>query len=197
MCKLTNTLLQRNLKLTPYSYKNKARHDASLVQKNVQTILASFNRDPSSIPLDEIELFCRHSNFLRCISYRPLSAEYSTPVDEHHRKAIYTALEGWDAETSLIHDYIALRAYQEFITQTGGRAPGSDDEALEEDSAEVERLAESYLKEISWSKGLGERGRKIIGEIVRAGGGELHNIASLAGGIVAQEIIKVGLLHFC
>jgi amyloid beta precursor protein binding protein 1 len=25
----------------------------------------------------------------------------------------------------------------------------------------------------------------------RAGGGELHNIASLAGGLVAQEVIKV------
>ena len=28
-------------------------------------------------------------------------------------------------------------------------------------------------------------------ELVRAGGGELHNIASLTGGMVAQEVIKV------
>lgn len=54
------------------------------------------------------------------------------------------------------------------------------------------KLAESYLKEVGWSTGLEGRGKDMIREIVRTGGGELHNIASLAGGIVAQEVIKVG-----
>ena len=32
---------------------------------------------------------------------------------------------------------------------------------------------------------------KVCIEMVRAGGGELHNIASLTGGLIAQEVIKV------
>lgn len=59
----------------------------------------------------------------------------------------------------------------------------------------MKRLAGLYLQEVGWSSGLGDRGEKVIGEIVRSGGGELHNIASLAGGIVAQEVIKVNQLH--
>lgn len=124
--------------------------------------------------------------------YRPLLAEFSTPPDEHHKKAVCAALSSWDADTSLIHDYIALRAYQSFVTQTSGRAPGDTDDTFEEDTVEMRRLAESYLKEVGWSTGLEGRGDQMIREIVRTGGGELHNIASLAGGIVAQEIIKVG-----
>lgn len=63
---------------------------------------------------------------------------------------------------------------------------------LEEDTVEMTKLAESYLKEVGWSTGLEGRGKDMIREVVRTGGGELHNIASLAGGIVAQEVIKVG-----
>lgn len=51
-------------------------------------------------------------------------------------------------------------------------------------------LAETYLNEVG-APGIRERTEKMIGEVVRSGGGELHNIASLAGGIVAQEVIKV------
>lgn len=135
--------------------------------------------------------------------YRPLPAEFSTLPDEHHKKAVCAALSSWDADTSLIHDYIALRAYQSFVTETDGRAPGDTDETLEVDTdetlevdtAEMTRLAELYLKEVGWSTGLGERGKNMIREVVRTGGGELHNIASLAGGIVAQEVIKVSSLH--
>lgn len=123
--------------------------------------------------------------------YRPLSAELSTPLDEHHKKAVCAALSSWDSDTSLIHDYIALRAYQSFVTETGGRAPGDTDETLEADTVEMTRLAGLYLKEVGWSTGLEERGKNMIREVVRTGGGELHNIASLAGGIVAQEVIKV------
>jgi amyloid beta precursor protein binding protein 1 len=176
-------------KLTEFSYKNKARQDASLVQKNVQSTLSSIGREPSSISLEEIELFCRHANFLRAISFRPFSAELST--DDFHKEVVKAAFESWDADSSLVNDYVAFRAFQEFITRSGGRAPGDTEGPIDEDTAEMRRLAKAYLSEVGCSPELTERTENIIGELVRYGGAELHNIASLAGGLVAQEVIKV------
>ncbi|KAH0613345.1 uncharacterized protein H6S33_009725 [Morchella sextelata] len=170
-------------------YKNKSRQDASLVQKNVQSTLSSIGREPSSISLEEIELFCRHANFLRAISFRPFSAELST--DDFHKEVVKAAFESWDADSSLINDYVAFRAFQEFITRSGGRAPGDTEGPIDEDTAEMRRLAKAYLSEVGCSPELTERTENIIGELVRYGGAELHNIASLVGGLVAQEVIKV------
>jgi NEDD8-activating enzyme E1 regulatory subunit len=36
-----------------------------------------------------------------------------------------------------------------------------------------------------------ERVAQIVQEVLRARGGELHNISALTGGMVAQEIIKI------
>lgn len=176
-------------KLTEPSYKNKARQDAALVQKNVQSILSSIGREFSSISLEEIELFCRHANFLRAIPFRPFSAELST--DEFHKKVVKEAFESWDADSALINDYVAFRAFQEFITQNNGRAPGDTEGPLDEDTAEMQRLAKAYLSEVGCGPELTGRIENIIGELVRYGGAELHNTASLAGGLVAQEVIKV------
>lgn len=101
-------------------------------------------------------------------------------------------MQNWDSEASLIHDYVALRAYQEFITQNNSRAPGdTDDSSAEDDFKEIVRLAKEYLSSLGVTCGLEERCQNMLKEIVRAGGGELHVVASLAGGIVAQEVIKV------
>lgn len=112
-------------------------------------------------------------------------------MDSDHKKVVKDALEGWDAESALINDYIAFRAYQEFITLSNGRAPGNTDGPIDGDTAEMRRLARTYLRAVGCNPELTERTEKILGEIVRYGGAELHNTASLAGGLVAQEVIKV------
>lgn len=53
------------------------------------------------------------------------------------------------------------------------------DEILSEVSKVVEHAAED------------ERIVQAIQEVVRANGGELHNISALTGGMVSQEIIKI------
>lgn len=157
---------------------------------NVTSLLE--NIAPSRrISLDEVELFTKHANYVRRIEYRPLAAEYSsTAADEYHKKAVTNALENWDADDSKVHDYIALRAWQEFYS-TYGRAPGDTDVTYDDDLATVTKLAEEYVRNINGSSGLTERGVNMVREVVRAGGGEMHNIASLAGGMVAQEVVKV------
>ncbi|KAL7273008.1 hypothetical protein RUND412_004152 [Rhizina undulata] len=170
-------------------YRYKARGDLLAVQKNVQALLSTLGLPDDAIPYTEIENFCRQANFIRVLEFRPIKAEYSQTPNEIHKKAVVDALQNWDAEESLVHDYIALRAWSQFIVNTG-RIPGEGDD-VEKDVEELKMVAERYLESVGWKEGLGTRGVKAVEELVRTGGGELHVNAALIGGIVAQEVIKI------
>ena len=111
---------------------------------------------------------------------------------------------------SLAPIYVALRAYQSFIDSTTSSSsnatrpaiahPGFTPSNIETDTAALLSHAQEYLQTISTRLTLtepfpGEKVEKNIGdwcrEVVRYGGAELHNIAALAGGVVAQEVIKI------
>jgi len=47
------------------------------------------------------------------------------------------------------------------------------------------------IDQIVPNAGQHERLREAAEEVARAGGGELHNISALTGGLVAQEMIKI------
>lgn len=163
--------------------------------ENTKAVLARLGRDPESITLDQVSLFAKHSNFVRRINYRPLWADYASPPDGQHKAAVIGALRGGEGEQSVVHDYIAMRAWQEYYSRKG-KPPGVRDKDLAADLATVRACAEDYLASLGHVGGLGERTTAIIRELVRAGGGELHVIASLAGGIAAQEIAKARLIPF-
>jgi amyloid beta precursor protein binding protein 1 len=131
---------------------------------------------------------------VRRINYRPIAAEYSN--DDFHKNAVMSALTSYNEEwnNSLIHDYVALRAWQEFYSKTG-RLPAAEEDTLESDLAEVREIALEYLKSVGYEGDFEGRLEQMVQELIRAGGSELHVIASLIGGIVAQEIVKVG--HDC
>ncbi|KAI5816844.1 hypothetical protein BZA77DRAFT_353409 [Pyronema omphalodes] len=74
-----------------------------------------------SITLEEVSLFTKHSDFIRRINYRPLSPEYS-PLNIRHKQTVIGALNDWNSEESLVHDYIAICAFQEYYS-TMGRFP--------------------------------------------------------------------------
>ncbi|PWW78616.1 hypothetical protein C7212DRAFT_350713 [Tuber magnatum] len=172
-------------------YRAKAHSDAAAVEGIVRGHMNRVQHPKrNQIDRDTIQLFCRHANFLRRLNYRSIADEFSH-CNEEHKRAVLTALGDWDAEGSLIHDYIALRAYQEFYT-SHGRAPGdTGHESCEDEYREIRRIICQYLKDVGYTEGVPERCEKVAKEIVRAGGGELHVTASIAGGIVAQEMIKI------
>ncbi|KAF8244247.1 hypothetical protein K440DRAFT_610226 [Wilcoxina mikolae CBS 423.85] len=170
-------------------YRARAQRDALLVLENVKATLAKLGRDPGSITLDEVSHFTRHCNSIRQMNYYPISSEYSSPPDDHHKKAVVAALNSCFGD-SLIHDYIAIRAWQTYCTKKG-KFPGVEDKELQTDLEKVTGYAEDYLESLNYTGGLSERTHRMLREVVRTGGGELHVIASLAGGMVAQEIIKI------
>ncbi|KAF9902830.1 NEDD8-activating enzyme E1 regulatory subunit, partial [Lobosporangium transversale] len=60
-------------------YKAKAKQDIQEVSKIVDSLLESIGLAPGSIPLQEIETFCKFSAFLKVIRYRSLEQEYNQP----------------------------------------------------------------------------------------------------------------------
>lgn len=109
---------------------------------------------------------------------------------------------------ALIPIYIAFLAWDRFTAthsldglNGAPKPPGSSDADIEADIEKVTsialKLVDDLVKEAVYTIEEQEYDtiRAQIGELaqelVRAGGGELHNIAALTGGIVSQEVIKV------
>ncbi|KAK6531069.1 hypothetical protein TWF281_007895 [Arthrobotrys megalospora] len=172
------------------TYKAKARADLAVVVGIVKDLLVGLGRGSGEIAESEVETFCKHAGYIKLIRGRSLNAEY-----EQSPRAQVISSDLSDP-TSLIHYYLGLRAYEAFISDEGNTqrtAPGAEDPIVDTDAGKLNKHVTELLDKLSitHSPELLEGTEKAIGEIVRAGGGELHNIASLTGGIVAQEVIKV------
>ncbi|TGZ84017.1 hypothetical protein EX30DRAFT_369323 [Ascodesmis nigricans] len=172
-------------------YRARAQRDASLVFANVQATLDRLSLPTDSITLDDVTNFCKHANFLKHIDYCPLSDAFSEKPAEGFKDAVKAAWENWDAEDGLVYDYVALRGWQMFL-DTHGKPPGVEDDSVENDRDEVSSNAQAFLKSVGIEDTIsGTRTEKVVKELVRAGGGELHVIAALVGGIAAQELVKI------
>ncbi|KAI9826047.1 MAG: hypothetical protein M1832_000496 [Thelocarpon impressellum] len=117
-------------------------------------------------------------------------------VDEKEVEAFYQELH--DPE-SLLPLYIAFLAHESLSSaaESGSGAVVDTETTLEHASTIVEDLWREARKDFQAEAKQDESLqtvkttiKKYIEEIVRAGGGELHNTSALTGGMVAQEIIK-------
>ena len=79
-------------------------------------------RDEEEISQDEIEAFCKHAGYLKVLRYRSLEEEYSSPKIKFVRYSLKFARLIVESEfentfpPTLIHYYLALRAYDRFFT---------------------------------------------------------------------------------
>lgn len=194
-------------------YKAKARDDVQAVLSTVRSLERQLNRT-TKIPESEVEAFCKGASHIKLIRGRPL--HIVKPKDKFsglkwgdRAKFVFNALSD---DASLILLYIAFLAYDEFCAThrsdshlTGPQAPGTDDANMDEDArklvdigkhiiggilAEVAKDYDADGEQEEW-EAIVQRLTEYCVEITRAGGAELHNIASLAGGMIAQEVIKV------
>jgi amyloid beta precursor protein binding protein 1 len=185
-------------------YKTKARQDVAEVFVRVQELDKQLGR-PVVTPQKEVEAFCKSAGYVKLVRGRkPHLAK--NPLSWHDR-ANFAANELTNPE-SLLLLYIAFLAYDEYVTarklsDTPAAASEKDTTGDSYDTKCEKITALSYpmltatLKEANESidepeytevKAMLE---KHIRELMRADGGELHNIASATGGMVAQEVIKV------
>jgi len=164
-------------------FRKKARADMEIVKKYMKELLKNAGRAEDSISDMDLKEFCKNACYLRAMHYRSLKQEIETPnKDEIHGQMLYN-------EDSAMPFYIMFRSVDRFL-EKHGYYPGQEDENVESDTVELKKIVDGLLQEYEISEPCHDMD-KYIGEMVRYGGCELHNISSLMGGVAGQELIKL------
>lgn len=192
-------------------YKAKARQDSAEVLSTVRELERSTGRSPKlTIDEKEVENFCKGAAHIHLVRGRPLQIVRPGEKVKFGNRA-EDMLRELENPESLVKLYLAFLAWDEFVAthasspeQAGGegiRVPGDTDLELEADGEKLTGIAHKLVDDLITEAGtrieepeyseIREKVASICEELVRAGGGELHNLASLTGGMIAQEVIKV------
>ncbi|KAK1766769.1 hypothetical protein QBC33DRAFT_540171 [Phialemonium atrogriseum] len=153
-------------------YKAKARQDFDEVLKIVQA--APGGRD---VDAAEVELFCKNAAFVKLIN--ATGGPRNTTVSADQLAKVATEQLANDENAALLAMPLSLMPIYLALQATSHVAMASAEEIL----ASIEKIL----------PGAGQDNRVVQAarEVARAGGGELHNISALTGGMVAQEMIKI------
>ncbi|KAI9725193.1 MAG: hypothetical protein M1828_003374 [Chrysothrix sp. TS-e1954] len=188
-------------------YRSKSRADIDEVTQNVRTLEGDLERS-RPIPTSEIGTFCKSAGYIKLIrGRRPHVIKPGSLIDWGDR-AKYACSKLTDP-TSQLPIYLAFAAYDSYAAShslEGQGQVGLEQRPLipEDPTLETEKItgiahtlvdglikaADSFIQDPEYSQVKVEVG-KVVEELVRAQGGELHNIAAVVGGMVAQEVIKV------
>ncbi|KAK0277481.1 hypothetical protein LTR35_009883 [Friedmanniomyces endolithicus] len=192
-------------------YKSKARDDCAEVVASVRELEKQTGRSPKqAVDEKEIENFCKGAAHIHLVRGRPFQIAHAGQAITFGDRAKAMAMELTMPE-SLIGLHVAFLAWDEYVathstpaSEGGGvglKVPGSGADDFGTDTQRVTGIAQkivdclikeagTFVEDPEYSETKNRVGNFCM-EIVRAGGGELHNIASLTGGLLAQEVIKV------
>ena len=197
-------------------YKAKARSDLAEV---TQTIRCSEQEIGKRVSIEqaEIEAFCKNAQFVKLIHGRPIRvAKCTAEIDWSDRaKALSQELQDPDSLLPIYFAFLALDRHHDDIDRIQRlRSPAENQQHLPDVTAgrvisgaipPLPTFAESahfFTPAVNpehdpkpWPRFDTPEARttfdNVVKELDRADGGELHNIAALTGGMVAQEVIKV------
>lgn len=172
-------------------YKAKARQDVEEVTATVRQLESQLRRQTPAIPDRDIEVFCKNAAHIKVVLGRDIP-QISIDSDASTLKTIRNELSVPD---SLIPIFIATQildsVVDEIQSSSREKEHSVDDDGLW--NSHTERIL-ALLTAADGSAVCQEARAQIsraIKELRRAEGGELHNISSLTGGLVAQEALKV------
>jgi len=168
-------------------YKDKSNRDFKAFHHHVEETLKAAGKDQKFISEEELERFFKNARFIEVQRYRSVEEEESWNVDFLSGILASTA---WDNNAKNIVWYLLLRSVDAFFDKHG-RYPGDTDTTYEADIKAVQELAHSLAKESTLDFSPITNLNDYAHEITRYGAGQLHNLASIVGGTVAQEVIKV------
>ncbi|KAI1435365.1 hypothetical protein GGR50DRAFT_328977 [Xylaria sp. CBS 124048] len=154
-------------------YKDKARKDSQEVLRLVRESVGGEHVSPS-----EVDMFCKNARFVKLINAKPSEMDLGQIFDAE--KAKDEEAEAIKIET----DGAASLPLSNFFIYLALKATAHDP------AATTSEILSNITQLIPQAAGY-ERLEQIAQEVARAGGGELHNIAALTGGMVAQEVIKI------
>eukprot|EP00563_Minutocellus_polymorphus_P001504 CAMPEP_0181039792 /NCGR_PEP_ID=MMETSP1070-20121207/10684_1 /TAXON_ID=265543 /ORGANISM="Minutocellus polymorphus, Strain NH13" /LENGTH=632 /DNA_ID=CAMNT_0023117719 /DNA_START=27 /DNA_END=1925 /DNA_ORIENTATION=- len=168
------------------------------------------------VPDEDVAAFCRNVQNLRKVVTRPYAEEWEThapsadgedapmptPQEEEIRGDLMMAtMDPYEVpEHTPLLWHCALRAADVFC-ERNGRYPGTpldaDEKALEADAKGVQAILEPICSTIGLADTDLVKSTLLGGsmahaaEITRYGNAELHNVASVLGGVASQEAVKI------
>ncbi|KAJ5195824.1 hypothetical protein N7449_006303 [Penicillium cf. viridicatum] len=172
-------------------YKAKARQDVEEVTATVRQLESQLRRQTPAIPDRDIEVFCKNAAHIKVVLGRDIP-QISIDSDASTLKTIRNELNVPD---SLIPIFIATQILDSVVDEIQSSSR-EQDRSVDDDglwNSHTERIL-ALLTAADGSAVCQEARAQIsraIKELRRAEGGELHNISSLTGGLVAQEALKV------
>ncbi|KAF5864877.1 hypothetical protein ETB97_006103 [Aspergillus alliaceus] len=169
-------------------YKTKARKDVEEVTNIVRKIESQLESRPGEILEKDIEVFCKNAAHIKVIHGR------SIPKIDGEAEALRAIRNSISTPESLIPIFVAFQVLDNIVTDIQeGKLPGEsiDDEVAW--NAQSKRVLSALIHDNQFQidEDAQERIVEATQELRRTEGGELHNISSLTGGLVAQEALKV------
>uniref|UniRef100_A0A915Q0N9 NEDD8-activating enzyme E1 regulatory subunit n=1 Tax=Setaria digitata TaxID=48799 RepID=A0A915Q0N9_9BILA len=178
-------------------FREQAKQDAEEVMNHVRKILAERGIRNDIIKYPDCEFFCRKAAFLRVQHGTTIGQEIKSSLEE-----VFNDVRNADFEPNSITGipkippgiwYILLRAIDRFHSEKS-RFPGTNGVPCTIDAYDLKARVVDLIAETK----IGDRSEMLekipqiaIDEMCRYGASELHVIASIIGGIAAQEVIKL------
>lgn len=172
-------------------YKTKARQDIEEVTATVRQLETQLEREAPPIPDREIEVFCKNAAHIKVVRGRDIP-QISIDSDASTLKKIRNEL---GSEDSLIPIFIATQILDSVVDEI--QSNGVEGEISVNNNGLWQSHTERIMALLTGADGAAvepaarEQVARAIQELRRAEGGELHNVSSLTGGLVAQEALKV------
>jgi len=178
------------------AYRDRADRDVAELRKLVPTDL---------VPDDVLETFAR--NVFALDLYRPrswsdehLRSSSSPPDPEIVEDLAMATMEGDERPDQLpLLWYLGVQACRMFFLELGGRYPGTIEESWEADvpllqqclARTVRRYGLQDVELVQQTLLSPTKGEDYAHELCRMGDAELHNVASVVGGVASQEAVKL------
>lgn len=169
-------------------YGSRAGGDFAAITAHVASIQKELGVTRPISP-DFIKRFCQNAQCCEAFRFRTLADEFRPCSPEEG--GVDLAGEVAD-EDSLIHWYLGFRAADRFREEHGhmpGALCGDADAAL---AGDVAMLAQAAARVVELYKVEGVTvDQKVLEEVVRYGGCELHVTSAVLGGVASQEVVKL------
>ena len=172
-------------------YAQQAASDVASVEAAVREIAASEGLSADLVSAEELRRFCKNAHTLQRTAYSSLADEYASAP--RPSKALAELLANGPNDPSQGGAlYLLLRAAQAFRLQRSCW-PGEDKASLDADQTQLKQCVAEVVKDLQLpppANGSSHVSDELLAEFCRWGGGEMHAIASVMGGIASQEAIK-------
>lgn len=159
-------------------YRQQAMQDADNVYRRSQAIVKELGLSDDTVSEKLVRLVCKESASLTVIRGSKIADEY----EKNNR--FLGAIDDMEFQGTLTEHYIALRAYERFLTECGN-IPG--DCYVENDTARFKTVACKMLAE--WGVTQATLSDDMIHEVCHYGGAEVHTISAFIGVYISNHLV--------